>query len=334
MASNFFINTSNEQVTNNDKIERNFLSVVIVLHTFIILLGIFGNSVVIYLVLFNDRLRNVRNAFMLNLTFSNLLLVTICTPSFLFTLVFPEWIMGQFWCKFLHSIQIVITLVCAFSIMMIAIDRWMFVVYARSRQFSSTDATIVIVLIWATAILLSMPTFINRYTKSLYDQSFITKLQEFKDIMKYSPSIPSPIINVPTQPGKFTNIQDNSIYNSDTTNYGQTGNYSIFALENSSVNSIEVFNQAEPFDLEALNYKLTADNKIYCLEDWREPNLKRIYILILFVLEFVLPCICMLTTYIWIVRFLKVQDDKMSHYEVLRKSSFKRKDRIRRIVNC
>ena len=64
----------------------------------------------------------------------------------------------------------------------------------------------------------------------------------------------------------------------------------------------------------------TIDNTIYyCVEHWKYPSLKRIYILILFCLEFVLPCVAMLTTYMWIVKFLKVQDDKMSHYEQLRK---------------
>ena len=134
-----------------------------------ICLGFLGNALVIYLFLFNNKLRNVRNAFMLNLTVSNLLLVTICTPSFLITLIFPNWTPGNFWCKFLHSIQIVITLVVAFSIMMIAVDRWMFVVYARSRQFNSRDAVLIILSIWIIAFILAAPTFFHRRTKSLYD---------------------------------------------------------------------------------------------------------------------------------------------------------------------
>jgi hypothetical protein len=153
----------------NGKIERTLLIFIIGIYTFMIGLGFLGNSLVIYLFLFNNKLRNVRNAFMLNLTVSNLLLVTICTPSFLITLVFPNWTPGNFWCKFLHSIQIVITLVVAFSIMMIAVDRWMFVVYARSRQFNSRDAILIILSIWLVASILAAPTFFHRRTKSLYD---------------------------------------------------------------------------------------------------------------------------------------------------------------------
>jgi hypothetical protein len=63
----------------------------------------------------------------------------------------------------------------------------------------------------------------------------------------------------------------------------------------------------------------TIPQIIYCYEEWYDINYKRIYILILFFVEFVLPCICMLITYIWIIQFLQRQHTRMSHYELLRK---------------
>lgn len=111
--------------------ESTYLGVIVIIHTLIILLAILGNSIVIYLVVTNFKLRNVRNAFMLNLTLSNLLLATVCTPWFLITLVNPDLAVSEIGCKLFNSIPIVIILVSAFSIMMISIDRWMFVVFAR-----------------------------------------------------------------------------------------------------------------------------------------------------------------------------------------------------------
>ena len=112
-------------------LESTYLTLIIIIHVLIILIAIVGNSIVIYLVVFNDKLRNVRNAFMVNLTLSNLLLATVCTPWFLVTLVYPRLTLSETWCKLSNSIPIVIILVSAFSIMMISIDRWMFVVFAR-----------------------------------------------------------------------------------------------------------------------------------------------------------------------------------------------------------
>lgn len=116
---------------NEGNTDNAYLSIIILIHIFIIIIAIIGNSIVIYLAIFNIRLRNVRNAFMVNLTFSNLLLATICTPWFLLTLVYPSLTLSETWCKLSNSIPIVIILVSAFSIMMIAIDRWMFVVFSR-----------------------------------------------------------------------------------------------------------------------------------------------------------------------------------------------------------
>ncbi|CAF0868136.1 unnamed protein product [Brachionus calyciflorus] len=260
--------SSDSKLNFEETIDRPLLGFMIVVHTFIIALGIFGNSLVIYLVLFNIKLRTVRNAFMLNLTLSNLLLVTICTPSFLFSIIFPKWTMGMFWCKFLHSIQIVIMLVSAFSIMMIAIDRWMFVVYSRSRQFKRQDTTVVIIIIWILAVFLSAPTFIQRTTRELYDDSILTRL-----------------------------------------------NHIPIGSNDSNSSSID-------FDFgsfEHLKATFFQNNRKYCVENWTDTFYKRIYILVLFFLEFVLPCLSMLVTYIWIVKFLKKHDDKMSHHELLRK---------------
>lgn len=245
-----------------EKIEGPLLAAVIVINSIIIALGILGNSIIIYLVFANIKLRNVRNAFMLNLTFSNLLLVTICTPSFLVSISFESWMMGKFWCQFLHSIQIVIILVSSFSIMMIAIDRWMFVVFSQSRQLQGKDAAIIILFIWIISIMLSMPTFLSRTITNniLDDASFYLKIKELTEKLESSPKINSKI-NISLQ-GQYTK---------------------------------------------------------YCYEQWSDTLYKRIYILILFVLEFVLPCLTMLITYIWIIRFLKIQDNKMNHYEMLHK---------------
>jgi hypothetical protein len=75
------------------------------------------------------------------------------------------------------------------------------------------------------------------------------------------------------------------------------------------------------------------DNPVYCYEEWSYTFYKRAYILTLFVLEFVLPCLSMLITYIWIIRFLKIQDDKMSnYYELLHKKLVQKEGHHRK--NC
>jgi hypothetical protein len=295
----------NDNVTNEP--QANTLNLIIIVHTFIILFGIVANSAVIYLVLSNTRLRNVRNAFMVNLTVSNLLLITICSPSFIFSIVFKNWIMGTFWCKFIHSMQIVIILVSAFSIMFIAIDRWMFVVYSRSRQFNKRDCSLIIAGIWLLAIGLSAPTFVHRTTQKLYDDFILTKL---KDLVAFGPTDMNPTSEINHV---NSTLEDENI------------DQPMFNMSTKAAGGIE-------FNVESVINQFSEKNLMYCVENWDVVAHKRIYISVLFFLEFALPCLSMLVTYIWIIRFLKAQDDRMNHYDMLRKRLLQKEKRHQK--NC
>lgn len=204
----------------SSKIEPPLLNIVIVIHLFIIALALLGNLLIIYLVVINMRLRNARNAFMLNLTLSNILLVTICTPSFLISISSRGWTMGTFWCKFLHSVQIVVVLVSAFSIAMIAIDRWIFVVYSHKNQLKNTHVCAIIIGIWTLAIVLSIPTFIIRQTDKLYDDSFFNRIKELE----------TKFVGL----ASFTHQQDSGLNNILSNNSNPNSAYQIPTPNNSS----------------------------------------------------------------------------------------------------
>ena len=292
----------NSIMDDQDRLKTPILSLVLVIQAFIIVVGILDNSLLIFLVLSSLKLRNVRNAFILNLTISNLLLITICIPSFVFSIVFKNWILGNFWCKFIHSMQIVVILVSAFSIMLIAIDRWMFVVLARSRQLNKRDVILIIMVIWLLAITLSAPTFIHRTTKQLYDDLILKKLKEFA---KFKPI------------GAGFNETDSFLL--DTTR-------NIYKYDD-----IDLSYKPETGDEHMIN-EFSDRNPIYCVDNWSIVTHKRIYICILFFLEFLLPCLSMLVTYIWIIRFLKAQDDRMDHYDMLKKRLLQKEKRHQK--NC
>ncbi len=178
---NIFKNFTQSSSDNNENqiMKQPILSILIIIYTIIIIFGTIGNSVIFYIFLTNIKLRNVRNAFMANLAISNILLITICTPSYLLQFMNRNWIFGTFWCKFLNSLQIIIILVSAFSIMMISIDRWMCIVYSHSRHFRAKDTMILIGFIWLVSILLALPTFVKRRTLNLVDNFMNTVMTNF-----------------------------------------------------------------------------------------------------------------------------------------------------------
>lgn len=272
---------ASNQTSSGPQIEQPMLGFLIFIYTILILFGTIGNAFIMYMFVINIKLRNVRNAFMANLTISNLLLITICTPSFMVQFIYRQWIFSSFWCKILNSLQIMIILVSAFSIMAISIDRWMVIVYTHSRHLNANESIFFIIFIWLAALLLALPTYLTREAKSL-----VENIKNFQET-------------------QFQNFNINFIKNISST-YG--------------VNTTEL-KMPSDITLDISEYfKISNAFQVrYCIETWSMVLLKRTYILVLFFLEFVLPCICMLVTYIWIILFLRQQHTRLSHYELLRK---------------
>ena len=164
----------------------------------------------------------------------------------------------------------------------------------RSRQFKRREATISIILIWMFAIILAAPTFYKRQVKDQIADSLRQQLIEAINRSKINTEALSYNTTYLDQMPEVLLTEDHN---------------SSMDIQDKALKQLLNF----PFNLGV------EKDKKYCVEDWDDLSHKRIYILILFGLEFVLPCLCMLITYIWIIRFLKEQNDRMSHYEMLRK---------------
>ena len=182
------------------------------------------------------------------------------------------------WCRLSHSIPIVIILVSAFSIMMISIDRWMCVVYSRQRQLNSRDIIIIIASIWILSLSLAAPTFFHRQKQ---ENLMIDSMKdEFYRAFSY------------------LNFNDLLLTNVE--------------IENETVISMNVSNNLNFENLRNIYAK--NENVNLCVENWPYPYQKRIYVFTLFGLEFFLPCLTMLITYVWIIRFLKKHDQRMLNH--------------------
>jgi len=163
--------------------------------------------------------------------------------------------------------------------MMISIDRWMCIVHNRQRKLECRDIIVIIIIIWLSACLLATPTFLHRQKQeNLIQDSMKEEFYKALFLSNFSNMIP---------------------YN--------------FTFENEANDPINISNS---FNLENLrNIYATNKNVNLCVENWPDPFYKRIYVLTLFGLEFFLPCLTMLVTYIWIIRFLKKHDQQMIKHE-------------------
>ncbi|XP_066291006.1 galanin receptor 2b-like [Branchiostoma lanceolatum] len=131
-----------------------------VIFTVIFCVGVFGNALVIVVLLRTGReLENTTNIFILSLSIADLLFIVFCVPFQATVFSLPEWVFGLFMCKFVHFFQCATMLASAFNLMAMSMDRYMAIVHpvdsidVRKPQV----AWAVELAVWVLAMAISTP---------------------------------------------------------------------------------------------------------------------------------------------------------------------------------
>ncbi|XP_033481101.2 neuropeptide Y receptor type 2 [Epinephelus lanceolatus] len=136
--------------------------VLILAYSTIILFGVIGNSLVIYVVFKFKNLRTVTNFFIVNLAVADLLVNTLCLPFTLVYTLYGEWKFGQVLCFMLPCAQGMAVHVSTITMNVIALDRHRSIVYHMETKMSKDMCAVVIVITWAVSALLASPLAIFR----------------------------------------------------------------------------------------------------------------------------------------------------------------------------
>ncbi|MEQ2251628.1 Neuropeptide Y receptor type 2 [Ilyodon furcidens] len=136
--------------------------VLILAYSTIILFGVTGNSLVIYVVYKFKNLRTVTNFFIVNLAVADLLVNTLCLPFTLVYLLYDEWMFGQVLCFLLPFAQGMTVHVSTITLNIIALDRHRSIVHHMETKMSKDLCAVVIVISWALSALLASPLAIFR----------------------------------------------------------------------------------------------------------------------------------------------------------------------------
>uniref|UniRef100_A0A1A8MTY6 Neuropeptide Y receptor type 2 n=1 Tax=Nothobranchius pienaari TaxID=704102 RepID=A0A1A8MTY6_9TELE len=136
--------------------------VLILAYSTIIVLGVLGNSLVIYVIYRFKTLRTVTNFFIANLAVADLLVNTLCLP---FTLVYTlqgEWKFGSTLCFLLPFAQGLAVHVSTLTLNVIALDRHRCIVYHLETRMRKDVCFGVIALTWVLSGVLASPLAIFR----------------------------------------------------------------------------------------------------------------------------------------------------------------------------
>lgn len=138
----------------------------------IFVVGVVGNSLVMVVI---GRVRYSRgggggrgggqrslsptNIFIVNLSVADLLFLLLCVPLHATIYCLPDWVFGEFLCRFGHYFTTVSMLVSIFTLVAMSVDRYIAVVRSKSSACvrSRRNALAGLCVIWTLSLLSSVP---------------------------------------------------------------------------------------------------------------------------------------------------------------------------------
>lgn len=136
--------------------------VLILAYSTIILFGVSGNSLVIYVVYKFRNLHTVTNFFIANLAVADLLVNALCLPFTLMATLSGEWKFGQVMCYLLPYAQGLAVHVSTITLSVVALDRYRSIIHHTETKMSKDVCAVVIIITWMASAVLASPLAIFR----------------------------------------------------------------------------------------------------------------------------------------------------------------------------
>ncbi|XP_047440434.1 neuropeptide Y receptor Y7 [Mugil cephalus] len=131
-------------------------------YSLIIMLGLLGNSLVIYMIIRYRNMRTVTNFFIANLALADLLVDTLCLPFTLVYTLLDEWKFGAVSCHMVFFAQALSVHVSILTLTVIALERYRCIVFHLGRRLTWGSSFLIMALTWILSAVLAAPLGIFR----------------------------------------------------------------------------------------------------------------------------------------------------------------------------
>ncbi|KAK7912900.1 hypothetical protein WMY93_013111 [Mugilogobius chulae] len=128
-----------------------------VAYSTVLAVAVFGNLIVIWIILAHRRMRTVTNYFLLNLAFSDVSMAAFNTLINFVYAAHGDWYFGEVYCKFHNFFPVTAVFASIYSMTAIAIDRYMAIIHPLKPRLSAKATICIIVIIWSLAVALAFP---------------------------------------------------------------------------------------------------------------------------------------------------------------------------------
>lgn len=123
------------------------------------LVGIIGNTLIVYSVIHFRRMKSLSNVFLASLATADLILIIFCVPVKFAQLFSHTWTFGIFLCKFVHYIQNLCAICSVYTLTAMSIERYYAIIYPVECRYICTMSQTkkVITITWLGSIILALP---------------------------------------------------------------------------------------------------------------------------------------------------------------------------------
>jgi len=153
-----------------------FQVIIYVIYNMVFVAALLGNTLVCYVVFSSPRMRTVTNYLIANLAVGDLLMAILCVPFSYISVLLQYWPFGQLLCHLVSPAQATCVFVSAYTLVALAGDRYVAILYPLKPRLRRSQAVCVIFLVWTIAIITSMP--IAVFTGMTYNRNGLPECQE------------------------------------------------------------------------------------------------------------------------------------------------------------
>ena len=132
--------------------------------------GIIGNTLTIFVILKNNKMKTVATCFILNLAIADDLFI-LSLPFFVYTTFSHDWVFGEAMCKILSALYSINMYCSIYTMVVMALDRYLAIVKSSTslKYRTISNATILCLVIWGVSFLVMLPYWLFAKTKLIMD---------------------------------------------------------------------------------------------------------------------------------------------------------------------
>ncbi|XP_071520240.1 allatostatin-A receptor-like [Panulirus ornatus] len=122
---------NNKTVEENTAFEYAIIVAIVVPIIFgiIVLVGLFGNTLVVIVIIANKQMRSTTNYLIFSLAMADLLFIVFCVPFTASDYILPSWPFGSIWCQTVQYLTYVTAYASVYTLLLLSFDRFLAVVH-------------------------------------------------------------------------------------------------------------------------------------------------------------------------------------------------------------